>query len=472
MIRKVSAGSGTGDAGPEPSSGGGAGGPVAAALPLVAVVGRPNVGKSTLFNRLVGRRRAIVRDTPGVTRDRIEGEVQWGTSRFRLVDTGGLELDAPPEAITGKIRAQIQQAFRQADVLLFVVDGRNPPHPEDPEIARTLRRTRKPVVLAVNKIDVPSRRDNVYPFYGLGLDPLFPVSAEHGTGFSELLDHLVEQLPPAARGAGPAPEAEAAAIRVAVVGRPNVGKSTLINRLLREERQLVDAEPGTTRDVVESPFAWGGRSFVLMDTAGIRRKGKVKAAVEKFAVVKALQCLDGCDVALLLVDAAEGVTDQDAHIGGYIVEKGKALVVLVNKWDQVRSGGQAPAAVLKRVRQGLPHLQFAPVLPVSALTGAHLDQAMEEVRRVHEFSRMQVSTGPLNRLLEEAVQGHPPPSDGSRLRRLNYITQVRTAPPLFVIFSNVSGPVHFSYERYLIGQIRRRFGFDGVPIRLAFRKKR
>jgi len=473
MIRKVSAGSDTGErenTDTDPVRRGKRDAPVQADLPLVAVVGRPNVGKSTLFNRLVGERKSIVRDTPGVTRDRIAGEVEWGAFRFQLVDTGGLDLDASPDHISGKIRSQIRQAFHQADLLLFVVDGQHPPHPQDPEIVRTLRKTRKPVVCAVNKIDAPSHEENVYPFYRLGLDPLFPVSAEHGIGFSDLLDHITEQLP--APGAGCVGEEEAEPpIRVAVVGRPNVGKSTLVNRLLREERQLVDPTPGTTRDVVDSPFQWGGQSFLLMDTAGIRRKGKVKAVVEKFAVVKALKCLDHCDVALLLVDAAEGITDQDAHIGGYILEKGKSLIILVNKWDLVKSSLEKPNEFLKRVRQGLPHLQFAPLLPVSALTGSHLDKAMGEVCRVFEASRMQVPTGPLNRMLEEAVEGHPPPSDGSRIRRLNYITQVKTAPPMFVIFTNSSRRVHFSYERYLIGQIRRHFGFQGVPIRLVFRKK-
>jgi GTP-binding protein len=474
MIRKVSAGLDTGKQGKAPpAESGERERPVRVDLPLVAVVGRPNVGKSTLFNRLVGERKAIVRDTPGVTRDRIMGEVEWGAWRFRLVDTGGLELDASPDQITGKIRSQIQQAFRMADLLLFVVDGRHPPHPQDPEIVQTLRKTRKPVVCAVNKIDAPSHQDNLYPFYRLGLDPLFPVSAEHGIGFSDLLDHITECLPGPEAGSLEQEEEDAAPpIRLAVVGRPNVGKSTLVNRLLQEERQLVDPMPGTTRDVVDSPFQWRGRSFLLMDTAGIRRKGKVKAVVEKFAVVKALQCLDRCDVALLLVDAVEGVTDQDAHIGGYILEKGKSLIILVNKWDLVKSTVRNPEELLKRVRHGLPHLQFVPLLPVSAMTGAHLDKAMAEACRVHEFSRMQVPTGPLNRLLQEAVEGHPPPSDGSRIRRLNYITQVKTAPPMFVIFSNSSRKVHFSYERYLIGQIRRRFGFQGVPIRLVFRKKR
>jgi GTPase len=438
--------------------------------PLVALVGRPNVGKSTLFNRLVGHRKSIVQDTPGVTRDRIYGEVEWGVSRFRLVDTGGLDLDSSPDELAGKIRSQIERAFAGADLLLFVADGRHPPLPEDEEIVRVLRKTRKPLVCVVNKIDSPAHNDNLYPFHRLGLDPLFPVSAEHGIGFSELLDHIVERLPCREEDLGEIAEG-ARPIRVAVVGRPNVGKSTLVNRLLQEDRQLVDEMPGTTRDSVDTPFQWGDQAFLLIDTAGIRRKGKVTAVLEKFAVVKALQSLDRCDVALLLLDAVEGVTDQDAHIGGYILEKGKALVVLVNKWDLLSSGRRNPQEILERVRQGLPHLAFAPVLPVSAVSGYQVHKAMAEVCRVEGFFRMQVPTGPLNRLLEDAVAAHPPPSEGERIRRMNYITQVKTAPPLFAIFSNSSRRVHFSYERYLIGQIRRRFGFDGVPIRLVFRRK-
>ena len=467
MTRKVSAGSDTGrqdgrqEEIPRPEGGDAAGRrsmalPVVgrtshARLPVVAVVGRPNVGKSTLFNRLVGERKAIVRNTPGVTRDRIEGEVEWGSSCFRLVDTGGMDLDASPNEITGKILAQIRLALRDADLLLLVVDGRDPPHPQDLEVVRTLRRTHKPVVCAVNKIDAPSHRDNVYPFYRLGLDPLFPVSAEHGIGFSDLLDHMVERLPPTPAVDDPEKEDAGTPVRIAVVGRPNVGKSTLVNRLLGEERLLTDPIPGTTRDAVDSPFRWKDRSFLLVDTAGIRRKGKVREAVEKFAVVKALQCLDRCDVALLLLDAVEGVTDQDAHIGGYILERGKAVIVLVNKWDRVPSAARGRDAGVNPFRNGLPHLQFAPVLPVSAVTGYNLEKAMAAVCRVEGFSRMRVSTGPLNRLLQDAVQAHPPPAEGTRTRKLNYMTQIKTAPPLFAIYSNVSGTVHFSYERYLVG---------------------
>ena len=337
--------------------------------------------------------------------------------------------------------------------------------------ARTLRKTRKPVVCAVNKIDAPSHEDHIYPFYRLGMDPLFPVSAEHGIGISDLLDHIVELLPNPEDWPLETVEDESC-IKVAVVGRPNVGKSTLINRLLGEERHLVDDVPGTTRDAVDSPFRWSGKEFSLIDTAGIRRKGKVKVVVEKFAVVKALKSLDRADVAMLLLDAEEGVTDQDAHIGGYILEKGRGLVVLVNKWDLVKSRERSQGAFIEGIRRGLPHLQFAPVLPVSAKSGFNVTRAMRELNRVEGFYRMQVPTGPLNRLLEEAVRKHAPPSDGARIRKLNYITQIKTAPPMFLIFCNTSGTVHFSYQRYLIGQIRERFGFDGVPIRLVFRRKR
>ena len=440
-------------------------------LPLVAIVGRPNVGKSTLFNRLVGERRAIVQNTPGVTRDRIFGEVEWGGARFSVVDTGGLDPVSPSETLTGKIRSQIEQAFGSADLLLFVVDGRSHVNPQDLDVAGKLRKANKPIVCAVNKIDAAVRRENLYPFYQLGFDPLFPVSAEHGIGVGDLLDHVMELLPPPG-DAAEEPEGEGQPIRLAVVGRPNVGKSTLVNHLLQDDRQLVDPMPGTTRDSVDSPLAWGGRDFLLIDTAGIRRKGKVKAVVEKFAVVKALQSLDRCDVALLLIDAVEGITDQDAHIGGYIQEKGKASVVLVNKWDQVKSKVRRPSDLVREMRRGLPHMAYVPMLPASAVTGHNVQKAMREVCKVEEFYRMQVPTGPLNRMLEDAVRDHPPPSAGAKLRRLNYITQIRTAPPVFLVFSNAPRGIHFSYQRYLVSCIRRGFGFDGVPIKVVFRKKR
>ena len=480
MIRKASAGSGTvdKDSGSGPKTERGAGREKSGSRralsepgqPLVVIVGRPNVGKSTLFNRLVGERKAIVKNTPGVTRDRIVGRVDWGNACFGLVDTGGLDPTSPTEQLTGKIRTQIEKAFEDADLLLFVVDGQVPVLPQDLEIARTLRKTQKPIACAVNKIDTGSHEENIYPYYRLGLEPLFSVSAEHGIGLPELLDHIVDTLP---RAKGFVPEVkEEEAIRVAVVGRPNVGKSTLVNFLLGEERHLVDELPGTTRDAVDSRFHRDGLEFLLIDTAGIRRKGKVKAAVEKFSVIKALRSLDRCDVALLLLDAHEGVTDQDAHIGGYILEKGRGVVILINKWDLVKDRHRKPGGYLKEVHRGLPHMQFVPVLPISAHTGYNVNKALQKLTEVEKAFRTQVPTGPLNRLIEEAVKGHAPPSEGTRIRKFYYITQIKKGPPTFLLFTNSSREVHFSYQRYLIGQIRSRFGFEGVPIRLVFRRKK
>ena len=466
MTRRRSEGSDTGEASRTAGESSGSNG---STPPVVAIVGRPNVGKSRLFNRLVGSRKAIVQDTPGVTRDRLSGLAEWEGATFELVDTGGLDPVATASSFERKIRSQIERAYRGADLLLFVVDGQVGDHPHDQEIARVLRKLSKPVVCAVNKIDAASHEANLYPYYRLGMEPILPVSAEHGLGLDALLDAVVQRLPP------PLPvEAEEGGdrpIRVAVVGRPNVGKSTLVNKLLGEERQLVDEKPGTTRDAVDSLLRGKGRDFILIDTAGIRRKAKVTEPVERFSVVKALQSLERCDVALLLLDATVPLSEQDARIGSYVVEKGRGVVILLNKWDLVRSGDRKPEREARRIREGMPHLQFAPVVPVSARTGYGLSRALEAVRKVEKRYRARVPTGPLNRLLVEAVEAHPPPSAGRRIRRLKYVTQVQAGPPTFLVFMNTSGGVPVSYRRYLVNRLRGRFEFEGVPIRLLFRKK-
>jgi GTP-binding protein len=439
-------------------------------MPLLAIVGRPNVGKSTLFNRLVGLRKAIVEDTPGVTRDTNLGEAEWGPARFLVMDTGGLEIAAPSEGLPDKIRKQIRKAVDQADVLLLVVDGKVPVHPQDDEIVSILRKTERPILCAVNKIDTSAHVENLYPYYRLGLEPLMPISAEHGIGVGELLDEVVARLPSRVEDVREGSTVEP--IKVAVVGRPNVGKSTLVNTLLGEEKQLVDARPGTTRDAIDTPFVWRGTAFLLIDTAGIRKKAKVRVALEKIAVVKALQSLERCDVALLMLDATEGISDQDAQIGRYVLEKGKGVVILMNKWDLLKARGRSARKILEGVRHGLPHLRFAPIVPVSALTRYNVVNALRWIRRVEEACRTRVPTGQLNRLLEEAVKAHPPPSEGAQLRKLNYITQVKEAPPTFLIFTNTARKVETSYQRYLVNQIRNRFGFKGAPVHLVFRKKK
>ena len=439
------------------------------AMSLLAIVGRPNVGKSTLFNRLVGLRKAIVEDTPGVTRDTNLGEAEWGPARFLVMDTGGLETTAPAEGLSDKVRRQIRKAVEKADVLLFLVDGKVPVHPQDLEIVRILRKTEKPILCAVNKIDTNAHVENVYPYYRLGLEPLLPISAEHGIGVGELLDEVIERLPSPGQGIQDVSTAEP--IKVAVLGRPNVGKSTLVNTLLGDERQLVDERPGTTRDAIDTPFTWRGQPYLLIDTAGIRKKAKVTVPLEKIAVLKALQSLERCDVALLMMDASEGIGDQDAQIGRYVIEKGKGVVILMNKWDLLMGSGRSTRKILEGVRDGLPHLRFAPIVPISALTGYNVVNALRWMQRVEKAFRTRVPTGQLNRLLEEAVKAHPPPSEGAQLRKLNYITQAKQAPPTFLVFSNTSRKVDTSYRRYLVNQIRRRFGFKGVPVRLVFRKK-
>ncbi len=480
MIRKDSGSWDTGNSGADPDgSAKAASGPVRAQgehtraradLPLVAIVGRPNVGKSTLFNRLVGLRKAIVEDTPGVTRDTNLGEAEWGAARFAVMDTGGLESATPSDGVLEKVRVRIERAVDEADVLLFLVDGKVNVHPDDLEIARRLRKKQKPILCAVNKIDTQAHTGNLYPYYRFGLEPLLPISAEHGIGLGELLDVLVEMLPPPGGGRREAPTAEP--IRVAVVGRPNVGKSTLVNRLLGEDRLVVDERPGTTRDAIDTPLTWRGTPYLLIDTAGLRKKAKVTVPLEKIAVVKALQSLERCDVALLMIDGHEGIGDQDAQIGRTILEKGKSVVILVNKWDLLKGVHRTSRQILSAVRDPLPHLQFAPVVPISALTGYNLANAMRWIQRVEQSGRMRIPTGPLNRLLEAAVKAHPPPSDGPRLRKLSYIAQIKTGPPTFLVFSNTSGKMDSAYERYLINQIRNRFGFKGVPLRVVFRKKK
>jgi GTP-binding protein len=439
-------------------------------MPLLAIVGRPNVGKSTLFNRLIGLRKAIVEDTPGVTRDTNLGEAEWGPARFLVMDTGGFETDAPSEGLSDKIRRQIQKAVDRADVLLFVVDGKVSVHPQDLEIVRILWKTERPILCAVNKIDTNAHIENLYPYYRLGLEPLMPISAEHGIGIGELLDEVVERLPSLEKETREGSTAEP--IKVAVVGRPNVGKSTLVNRLLGEERQLVDERPGTTRDAIDTPFTWRGTPYLLIDTAGIRKRAKVRVALEKIAVVKALQSLERCDVALLMLDASEGIGDQDAQIGRYVLEKGRGLVILMNKWDLLKERGRSSRKILDGVREGLPHLRFAPIVPISALTGYNVVNALRWIQRVERACQTRVPTGQLNRLLQEAVEAHPPPSEGTRPRKMNYVTQVKQAPPTFLVFSNVSRKVEKSYQRYLVNQIRNRFGFKGAPIHLVFRKKK
>lgn len=432
--------------------------------PVIAIVGRPNVGKSTLFNRLIGRRQALVRDVPGVTRDRLYGRVSFERWRATAVDTGGFDPTAESE-IPALVKRQVLMAIEEADLLLFVVDGRTGVTPLDQEVARILRRSRRPVLLVANKVESRTQEPELGELYRLGFSPVHAVSAEHGRGVAELLE--------AARALAPEPgsEPESPGLRVAVVGRPNVGKSSLINAILGAERVLVHDAPGTTRDSVDTPLEYRGRSYVLIDTAGIRRKGRTQAPLEKLAAVMALRSLDRCQVAVLLADASEGLTAQDAHIAGYADAAGRALVIAVNKWDLAPSGGVTRAEVVSQIRDRLPFVDYAPVAFTSALQGSGLPDLFDLIDRVGEEASKKVPPALVTKVVIAAVERRPITSGGVPLR-VHSASQIAQSPPTFVLRVNLPDQIHFSYERYLTNSIRRALGFEGSPIRLAFRRAR
>ncbi len=434
--------------------------------PIVVLVGRPNVGKSTLFNRLTRSRDALVDDMPGVTRDRHYGDAVWDETAFTLVDTGGF-VSGDSDAFAPRIRRQVELAVADADAVVVLLDGRQGLSPYDHDLADMLRQAGKPVFFAVNKIDGPEQEDALFEFYGLGVEPLYALSAEHGYGVSDLLTAVVAALP---RKKARHPDA-GEAIRVAVVGRPNVGKSSLINRIVGSERLVVSDEPGTTRDAVDTPVRVDGKPFLLIDTAGIRRKGRVSAKLEKFSVVKALRSLERCDVALVLMDASEGITDQDLTVAGYAVDRGRACVVLLNKWDLVEKDSRTAGEYLQRLRDEAPFLHFAPAMTISALTGQRVSKIFRLIEEVYsQFSR-RVATGPLNRILARALERNEPSLHRGRRLKFYYVSQVSTRPPTFVCFVNYPEAVHFSYRRYLINQFRRETGLDKTPLRLLFRQR-
>jgi GTP-binding protein len=455
-------------------------------LPIVALVGRPNVGKSTLFNRIVGRRMAIVEDLAGTTRDRLYAEAEWGGAAFVVVDTGGLEpLDRARAAPAGpsapaigqtagvasglflaEMREQAHTAIAEADVIVFLVDAEAGLTAGDYEVADVLRRTQKPVILAANKADNARRRADAVEFYALGLGEPITISAVHGQGTGDLLDAIVEALGPAPP---PAAAAEDERPHIAIVGRPNVGKSSLLNRLLGQPRQIVSDVPGTTRDAIDATLTFDGQEVVLVDTAGIRRRGKIAPGVEKHSVLRTLKAINRADVCLLLIDAQDGVTDQDQHIAGYILEEQKSAVIVVNKWDAVEKDTHTMAEYTRTVRAALGFMDYVPVLFVSALTGQRVRQVLEVALRVFAERRIRLSTGDLNRLLQDAVAHHPPKSRSGRQLRFYYATQAEVDPPTFVFFVNDRSLVHFTYERYLENQIRAVYPFSGTPLRLVFR---
>jgi len=472
-------------------------------LPVVAIVGRPNVGKSTLFNRIVGSRTAIVEDRARTTRDRIYADAEWNGREFVVVDTGGLEIE-PGDAIEAKVQVQARLAIAEADVIVFVVDAMTGPTPADLEAAELLRLARAPVIVAPNKADNERREQDAVEFYALGWPDTYPISAAHGRGVADLLDALVEVLPPEspeerarrdreqeadevvvelaeADEAGedlaawePFIEEPEGPVSISIVGRPNVGKSSLLNALLGEERSIVSPVPGTTRDAIDTRLAWGRGELLLIDTAGIRRRGKVASgpAAERYSTLRALKAVARADVAVLVIDAADGLTAQDAHVAGYVVDEGKGLVLAINKWDLLaektdRTFDEFVGALRKQV----PFLDFAPVVSISALTGQRVERVLELAVDVWSERRKRVPTPELNRLIGDITSRHVPPMVRGKRARILYATQVSVAPPTFVLFGRDMASMHFSYRRFLENRLRDTFGFDGTPIRLVFRER-
>lgn len=430
--------------------------------PLVAIVGRPNVGKSTLFNRLVEEPRAIVEDLPGTTRDRLYADAEWGGMAFTLIDTGGLVLWSEDE-LTMQVRRQVELAMAEAEAILFMVDVAEGLTAGDEEIAGLLRVSQKPLFLVVNKADNEARRLAATEFYSLGLGEPYPLSALHGTGTGDLLDALVASISPLEE------VEEAEGVRVAIVGRPNVGKSSLLNALLGWERAIVNERPGTTRDVIDTQINWDSQLVTLLDTAGIRRRGQVQRGVEHYSVLRALRAIQRAHVVVLLLDAPEGVTNQDTHIAGYALEEARGIVLVVNKWDLMKGADISEYA--KGVRQAFRFIPYAPLLFVSALMGQKVDMVLETALRVYQERLRRVPTSGLNKLLREVVASHSPPSKGGKRLRFYYATQAEVDPPTFVFFVNDPQLVHFSYRRYLENRLREAFGFEGTPLRLYFRRR-
>lgn len=433
------------------------------AKPLVALVGRPNVGKSTLFNRLIGKRVAIVDDVAGTTRDRLYDNVEWTGHEFTLIDTGGFEVDAVGD-IPRRIREQARQAMADADLVVFMVDGRDGLSAADVEIAEQIRQSKKPIILAVNKAESESRRLDAVDFYQLGLGEVIAISAIHGIGTGDLLDAIVEHLPKNE------PEEDLGGIGVAIVGRPNVGKSSLLNALAGEERSIVAETPGTTRDVIDTVVEHDGQRLVLLDTAGIRRRGRVEQGIEKYSVIRALRAIDRADLALLVFDADEGVTAQDTHLAGYVRDAYKGVGFVVNKWDLVKP--KTPTSMIDftaTIRAAFSFMPWAPILYTSALTGSGVGKLLDLAMSIFEHRNRRIATSALNAVVNEATDSHQAASQQGRRLRVYYATQVDVNPPTFVFFVNDVKLLHFTYERYLENQLRAAFDFEGTPLRLVFK---
>ena len=436
------------------------------AKPLVAIVGRPNVGKSMLFNKLVGRRLSIVEDTPGVTRDRLYAECEWRGRTFDIVDTGGIEPGTTTE-ILSFMRKQAEIAIQNATVIVFLCDIKTGLTASDQDVANMLLRSRKPVILAVNKMDqVGMTNPDIYEFYNLGLGDPIAVSAVHGHGTGDLLDACFDYFPPEEEE-----EEESDIIKVAVIGKPNVGKSSLINRILGEERVIVSNMAGTTRDAVDSYFENESGKFLFIDTAGMRKKSKVNDQIEKFSVLRAAMAIERSDVCLIMIDANEGVTEQDTKVAGMAHDSGKACIIVVNKWDAVEKDGKTMDRMREDIRRDLSYMTYAPILFISALTGQRVGRLFQLIKYVDDQAAMRITTGMLNSLLADATARVQPPTDKGRRLKIYYMTQAGTRPPHFVCFCNDAKLFHFSYQRYLENQIRSTFGLEGTPIRLTIRQR-
>ncbi len=434
---------------------------------VVALIGRPNVGKSTLFNRLTRSNKAIVDPTPGVTRDRHYEQVSWNDRRFILVDTGGIELNKQEE-MAGLIHDQSLQAIEEADILVFIMDGKEGLMSEDHEIAALLRKSSKPTFYLVNKIDGPElEHDALSNFYELGVENLWPISSGHGYGVRSFLDSFAESLD-ISEEIDQLPDNT---IRLACIGRPNVGKSSLINRMIGENRMVVSEKAGTTRDSVDTLFVRGDRHFLFIDTAGIRRKGKVQDKLEKFSVMRALSALERCDVALILLDASEGITEQDTKIIGYALERGRACLVLVNKWDLVKDNKKKQQWILDDIKKAAIFAGFAPVLSISALRGSGIKRIFPEVEKIYHQYCQEFTTNKLNRVLKKAVEAHTPPLHQGKRLKLYYVTQVKVKPPTFIIFANYPKGIHFSYYRFLVNQFRSHLDLQKSPIKIVLKER-
>ena len=434
--------------------------------PVVAVVGRPNVGKSTLFNKISGKRISIVEDTPGITRDRIYTDAEWCGHAFTMIDTGGIEPSSK-DVILSQMREQAQMAMDMADVILFMVNVRDGVTAADKEVAAMLQKAGRPVILVCNKVDNPGNPPmEMYEFYNLGIGEPYPVSSIHGLGVGDLLDEVVKHFPREEEL-----EEEDDVIHVAIVGKPNAGKSSLVNRILNENRVIVSDVAGTTRDAIDTRYEREGKKYVLIDTAGMRKRGRINENVEKYSVARALSAVERADVCLIMIDATEGITEQDSKIAGYVHEQGKASIVVVNKWDLVEKETNTMKNFQNHIKEGLNFMMYAPSMFISALTGQRVDDLFDKIHSVIEQNTKRISTGVLNDVINEAIAMVQPPSDKGKRLKIYYATQASTKPPTFVLFVNNAELAHYSYVRYLENQLRAKFGFEGTPIKFIIREK-